>query len=290
VTFLALIIALTLLQYWGSASPVHTDDWFYKLLGTLAGWGLSATLQFAVAVLLPALLVLWVQSLVAGMLFGAISLALMVFVLLYGFGRGDFEALVGQYREYCQRGDFEAAYLFAREEIPGEIEEKCSGSPEQLHRWMKEQICYMGFERWFGVIFYFAILGPAGALAYRLLHLYSELDDSPVPAEMVARVRYFVDWIPARLLVFAFALTGDWVGSREQVMTSLQDTTTANSAVIADAAHAALGLKATVFSDSNGDTEAFAEVGEWEINQLQSLLRRSAVAWVVVLSLLVLFV
>jgi AmpE protein len=290
VTFLALIIALTLLQYWGSASPVHTDDWFYKLIGKLSGSGLAATLQFALAVLLPALLVFWVQSLVVGVLFGAVSLALMVLVLLYGFGRGDFEALVGQYREYCQRGDFEAAYLFAREEMPGEIEEQCSGSPEQLHRWMKERICYMGFERWFGVIFYFAILGPAGALAYRLLHLYSELDESPVPAELVARVRYFVDWAPARLLVFAFALTGDWVGSREQVMTSLQDTTTANSAVIADAAHAALGLKTTVFSDSNGDTEAFAEVGDWEINQLQNLLRRSAVAWVVVLSLLVLFV
>lgn len=289
-TFLALIIALTLLQYWGSASPVHTDDWFYKLIGKLSGSGLAATLQFALAVLLPALLVFWVQSLVVGVLFGAVSLALMVLVLLYGFGRGDFEALVGQYREYCQRGDFEAAYLFAREEMPGEIEEQCSGSPEQLHRWMKERICYMGFERWFGVIFYFAILGPAGALAYRLLHLYSELDESPVPAELVARVRYFVDWAPARLLVFAFALTGDWVGSREQVMTSLQDTTTANSAVIADAAHAALGLKTTVFSDSNGDTEAFAEVGDWEINQLQNLLRRSAVAWVVVLSLLVLFV
>ena len=289
-TFLALIIALTLLQYWGSASPVHTDDWFYKLIGKLSGSDLAATLQFALAVLLPALLVFWVQSLVVGVLFGAVSLALMVLVLLYGFGRGDFEALVGQYREYCQRGDFEAAYLFAREEMPGEIEEQCSGSPEQLHRWMKERICYMGFERWFGVIFYFAILGPAGALAYRLLHLYSELDESPVPAELVARVRYFVDWAPARLLVFAFALTGDWVGSREQVMTSLQDTTTANSAVIADAAHAALGLKTTVFSDSNGDTEAFAEVGDWEINQLQNLLRRSAVAWVVVLSLLVLFV
>jgi AmpE protein len=290
VTFLALIIALILLQYWGSASPVHMDDWFHDLVKKLSGSGLSVTLQFALAVLLPALLVLWVQTLVAGLLFGALSLALMVFVLLYGFGRGDFEALVGQYREYCQRGDFEAAYLFAREEIPGGAAEDCSSNPEQLHRWMKERICYMGFERWFGVIFYFAILGPAGALAYRLLHLYSELNEDPTPAEMVSRVRYFVDWVPARLLVFAFALTGDWVGSREQVMTSLQDTTTANSEVIADAAHAALGLKATVFSGSNGDTDAFAEVGDWEINQLQSLLRRSAVAWVVVLSLLVLFI
>ena len=288
-TFLALIIALSLLQYWGSASPVHMDDWFHELVKKLSGSGLSPVLQFAAAVLLPALLVLWVQTLVAGLLFGAISLALMVFVLLYGFGRGDFEALVGQYREYCQRGDFEAAYLFAREEMPGVTEEECPSGPEQLHRWMKERICYMGFERWFGVIFYFAILGPAGALAYRLLQLYGELNEDPAQATMVSRVRYFVDWVPVRLLVFAFAVTGDWVGSREQVMTSLQDTTTEGSAVIADAAHASLGLKATVFSDNNGDTGAFAEVGDWEITQLQSLLRRSAVAWVVVLSLLVLF-
>jgi AmpE protein len=290
VTFLALIIALALLQYWGSASPVHTDDWFHELVKKLSGFGLSATMRFGLAVLLPALLVLWLQTLVVGMLFGAISLALMVFVLLYSFGRGDFDALVGQYREYCQRGDFEAAYLFVREEIPGETGKECPSGPEHLHRWMKERICYMGFERWFGVIFYFAILGPAGALAYRLLQLYGDLNEESEPAAMVSRVRYFVDWVPARLLVFAFAVTGDWVGSREQVMTSLQDTTTANSEVIADAAHAALGLKATVFSDSNRDTDAFAEVGDWEITQLQSLLRRSAVAWVVVLSLLVLFV
>lgn len=289
-TFLALIIALTLLQYWGSASPVHSDDWFYALVRKLSGSGLSATLQFGLAILLPALLVLWVQTLVAGLLFGSISLVLMVFVLLYGLGRGDFEALVGQYREYCQRGDFEAAYLFAREEVRGEAGEECPSGPEQLHRWMKERICYMGFERWFGVIFYFALLGPAGALGYRLLQLYSELDENPLPAATVARVRYFVDWVPVRLLIFAFALTGDWVGSREQVKTSLQDSTTASPAVIADAAHAALGLKATVFSGSNGDNDAFAEVGDWEINQLQSLLRRSAVAWVVVLSLLVLFI
>jgi AmpE protein len=290
VTFLALIIALTLLQYWGTAGPVHMDDWFYELVKKLSGSGLSVTLQFGVAVLLPALLVLWVQTLVAGLLFGSVSLALMVLVLLYGFGRGDFEALVSQYREYCQRSDFEAAYLFAREEIPAETGEECPSGAEHLHRWMKERICYMGFERWFGVIFYFAILGPAGALAYRLLHLYGELEEGTAPVATVSRVRYLVDWVPVRLLVFAFALTGDWVGSREQVMTSLQDTTTTSAAVIADAAHASLGLKATVFSDSNGDTEAFAEVGDWEINQLQSLLRRSAVAWVVVLSLLVLFV
>lgn len=287
-TFLALIISLALLQYWGSAGPVHLDDWFQEVIKKLAPSGLSPSLQLAAAVLLPALLVVWVQSLVSGWLFGAFSLVLMVLILLYSFGRGDFEAMVKQYREYCQRGDFEAAYLFAREEMSAKDGDECPSNTEQLHRWVKERIAYLGFERWFGVIFFFALLGPAGALAYRLLHLYDEQNEDPDQTAMLAQVLYMVDWLPARLLVFAFAVTGDWVGSREQVMASLQDTNTANATVIADAAHAALGLKATVFSDDNGDTGAFAEVGDWEIGQLQSLLRRSAVSWVVVLSLLVL--
>ena len=59
--------------------------------------------------------------------------------------------------------------------------------------------------------------------------------------------------------------------------------------MLVDGAHAALGLKTSVFSD-NGDTEAFAEVSDWEIGQLQSLLRRSAVAWVLALALLVLVI
>ncbi len=154
---------------------------------------------------------------------------------------------------------------------------------------MKQRICYLGYERWFAVIFYFAVLGAPLALAYRLLHLYSEHCEEE-QRQKVQKVLYFVDWVPARFLVFAFALTGDWVGSREQVMASVQDTETEAGGVIADAAHAALGLKATVFSSDNGDTTAFAEISAWEIGELQSLLSRSAVAWVVTLSLLVLFI
>ena len=45
-----------------------------------------------------------------------------------------------------------------------------------------------------------------------------------------------------------------------------------------------------MFSGDSGDTEAFAEVSDWEVGQVQSLLSRSAVAWVVVLALLVLLV
>ena len=58
--------------------------------------------------------------------------------------------------------------------------------------------------------------------------------------------------------------------------------------MIVDAAHAALGLKSTVFSD-NGDIEAFAQISDWEVGQLHGLFARSAVAWLLVISLLVVF-
>ncbi len=79
------------------------------------------------------------------------------------------------------------------------------------------------------------------------------------------------------------------MGSREQVTSSIQNLHNSASEIISDAAHAALGLKSTVFSD-NGDVEAFAQVSDWEMGQLQGLLARSAVAWVLVISLVVVFV
>ena len=288
-TFLALIISLGLLQYWGSAGPLHKDDWFRDFSNRVMGVGLIPELQIAVAVLLPAILVYLVEDLVTGWFFGLVSLALLVVVLLYSFGRRDFDDLVKRYRGFTENSDFEGAYLFATSELDGETEEDCPNGPEQLHRWVKERLCYLGFERWFAVIFYFALLGAPGALAYRLLHLYGQHTEDVVQKRMVSQLLYYLNWIPARMLVFAFALTGDWVGSRAQVVSSFSDTDTPTSAVLAVAAHAALGLKATVFSGDNGDDTAFAEISTWEIGELQSLLSRSAVAWVVVLSLLVLF-
>jgi len=288
VKFLALIIALVLLQYWGSAGPVHRDAWFRDVVGRFNSSGLGSSLGLALSVLVPSLLLLWLLDFVEGWALGLIPLGLSVLVLLYSFGRGDFEALVEQYREYCQHGDFEAAFLFAEQQLGADCTEPCPSGAEELHRWVKARICYLGFERWFGVMFYFLLLGAPGALAYRLLRLYGDNCEEGAQLDTLRRVQYYVDWVPARLLVFAFAVTGDWVGSREQLTTSLSDTKSSTGDMLADGAHAALGLKSTVFSSDNGDKEAFAEVSSWEISQLQSLLSRSAVAWVVVLALLVL--
>jgi AmpE protein len=300
VKFLALVIAMGLLQYWGSAGPVHRDDWFRDLVRRFSGSGLMLPLQLAMSVLLPALLVLWLLDFVQGWALGLVPLAISVLVLLYSFGRGDFEALLEQYREYCRNSDVEAAFLFAQQKLDRGGSGECPSSPEKLHRWIKDRFCYLGFERWFSVMFYFVLLGAPGALAYRLLSLYreqwyregldSESSEEAGHRRLLNSVQYLADWLPARLLVFTFSITGDWVGSREQLSASLTDTGSPTAELLGDAAHASLGLKATVFASDSGDNGAFAEVSDWEMGQLQGLLSRSAVAWVVVLALLVLLI
>jgi AmpE protein len=286
--FLALVIALGLLQRWGSAGPVHRDDWFREFLLRLKGSGLGLSLQIAVAVLLPSLALLWLLDLLEGALLGLVPLAIAVVTLLYSFGRGNFKATVEQYRNYCRAGNFEAAFEFAQQDLVRGSSSECPPGPERLHRWVKRRINYLGFERWFGVMFYFLLLGAPGAVAYRLLQLTRQEADQPEAIAQLDRLLYWVDWLPSRLLVFTFAVTGDWVGSREQLYASFSETTAATDVVLSDAAHASLGLKATVFSGDNGDINAFAEVSDWEVGQLQDLLSRSAVAWVVVVALLVL--
>lgn len=72
--------------------------------------------------------------------------------------------------------------------------------------------------RHFGVLFWFALTGPAGAVGYRLLQL---LAAAPAQADVSAdtragldRLRSLVDWIPARLMALSLALVADF----EQVM------------------------------------------------------------------------
>ncbi len=284
-TFLALIIALLYIQFVGTAHVLHRDEWFESWHEVLANAGLRAWPLLLFQVFVPALLLFWLFDSLGGWLGSLLYLGGSVVILLYSFGRGDYEKAMSAYREDCRNGDFEAAFIKTRELFPCDDCDADPDNAEQLHRWMKQRLLYMGFERWFAVIFYFALFGAAGALAYRLVHL-SEIAEDKDPHQQ--QLIHILDWLPSRLLMFAYALTGDYMGSREQIMSALQDLEVRSDEAINDAAHAALGFKPTVFA-GNGDSEALAQVSEWEMGQLHSLMSRSAASWVVVLALWVVF-
>ena len=279
--FLAGMIAIGLLQFWGTAGRVHRDGWFSSWQSLLLGTGLSGTPGLVLLVLPPALLVAFVLQLAAPVLFGLLWIALAALGLLYAFGRGDFQAAMGRYRAHAFSGDFEAAYLEASQVYAWGERDGNPQSAAEVHLLVQRALLYEGFQRWFAVVFYFAILGPAGAVAYRLLQLSSD----GFGAQQRERCLFYVDWVPARLLSATFALTGDFLGSRAALVAGLQDVSRQAPEVLSAVAFAA--LDADTPADGTGDTD-FSALAAAQNRELGSLLARSAACWVVVLSLMVL--
>lgn len=67
-----------------------------------------------------------------------------------------------------------------------------------------------GLSRWFGVIFWFVLLGAPGALAYRVVQLLARSDAvagvTATQRSDMEHVALVLDWLPARLLALGAAL------------------------------------------------------------------------------------
>ena len=296
--FIALLAALLVIQYWDSARLLHRDQWFDVVLAKLLGLSLPPALVLALLVLAPALLLFWLLMPLQELWFGLPGLVLTILVLLYSFGRGNYQETVSEYRRHCQSGDFEAAYLLAGERFPRQHGDVDPEDALQLHRWMRKRLLYMGFERWFAVVFYFGLFGAAGALAYRLCQLGVERVEAArndggeeengageaEQTDLAARLLHILDWVPTRLLAFSFTLTGDYLGGRERALSAVQDLDSPAEVVLDDVACAALGTRSEPESGSAGET------WDLELGQLHSLMSRSAMAWVFLFALLVVFI
>lgn len=70
----------------------------------------------------------------------------------------------------------------------------------------------MALQRWFGPVIYFLLLGPTGAVAYRLAHL-TQKTKTPVSGSLMR----MLEWLPSRLLVLSFSVFGDFDKSIEHL-------------------------------------------------------------------------
>ncbi len=287
--FFVILTAWLLLQWLGPSTVLHRDHWLHHWY-LRAGDALAALpiARLLLIALLPALLVGLLALLVAPLLGGVVLFALELLVLAYALGRGDFNAQLDAYLERWQRGDLEAAYQEALR--AGTLHEGVqeSDSPPvdagaALHREMCAAVAYSGFERWFAVVFWFFVLGPAAALFYRLLQLLRH-DGHATAAErqLIARWLLWIEWLPARLLGLAFAVTGNFAACFRRWRERLFDVEPTR-ALLFGYAEKALDVTAT---EQPGDTQAFVVAAAIELNELRDLLRRSAVCWLVAFALL----
>ena len=281
-SFLAIIIALLLVQAWGSGNRVQHDAWFSNWQSRVAAMGLLPKVSLGLVILVPVALAQVLLVSLEPLLFGLLWIALAVLLLLYSFGRRDFHELMERYQGQSGNADFEGAFLTTLAELGWASSDDDPGSPAEVHALVQRGFSYEGYQRWFAVLFYFALLGPAGALAYRLLQLCRE----DFETQLTRRCLFIADWVPARLLAASFALTGDFVGSRDKLLDALMDSSVDAGQMLYTVAMAAL---APVPSGA-GVAEGFGDQAARQNRELAGLLRRSAACWIAVLSLLVLFV
>lgn len=162
--------------------------------------------------LLPPLLPLLVLQWGLGeALFGLMGLALGVAALCFAFGGGrTLEAEVAAFTAAWHRGDETEAGL-ALDALAGRSLEAMplEAMPEVAAR----QVVLRGRTRLIAPIFWFVLLGPVGAVGYRLVVMaraFADCQDNTGPGfcQAAGRVLRVLDWVPDRLLALGLALAG----------------------------------------------------------------------------------
>jgi AmpE protein len=280
-TFLALIIALVLTNTWPAFRNLQVDDWFQRFSAWLGGLGLPAPLALLLAVVLPVIVTSALLASLEHLLFGVFWIVTAVFLLLYAFGRRPVAALFAAYYAHLRDADFEAAYL---DTVAGAepLAAHAAGSAAEVHELVAQRLAYTAYQGGFAVVFWFLLLGPGGALAYRLLQLHQAARGD----EFGARCLHLADWVPVRLLAAGCLLTGDFMAGRESFGRYLTDGRAAAGPLLATVGQAASGAASL---PAEADDAQLAEACLARSRDLQSLLHRAAVAWLVLLSLYIIF-
>lgn len=214
-TLIALLAALLLNAYlppggWRSARGVFRyAGWLRNRLMAARLWDGAAGL---VALIGPLVLVLAaVQWLFDDVVFGLGSLVLGVLALAFAFGGGDtLEAEVSAFTMAWRRGD-QAGSDSALGALAGAAIEPMA--MEAQPQAATEHLFCRARTRLFAPIFWFALLGPVGAVGYRLSVLaraFGESHDNAGPDYCQAASRWlsWLDYAPDRLMALALALAG----------------------------------------------------------------------------------
>src|SRR5690242_14509994 len=196
----ALIVLLVLLLWPGNVAGLRQFGWYRAWLDVLdfaEGGG-----RVALAMVLPVIACALIAHFIQHWIFALAALAFAVLILFYTFGPRELES------------DFEAVLKendpVARVAAAANLRSLPDGAPRAFTAAeLVEAAVMASLRRRFGVLFWFFLLGPAGALGYRLAWVTTETTD-PRTRHAARRFAYALDWIPAHLMVLAMALVSNF--------------------------------------------------------------------------------
>ena len=310
---IALFVALGLERAVTQLFHLREPRWFDSYIDwTLARFralsGAALILLTLLLVLLPVIPVWLIAHVFRDTLLGLPYVAFATLVLVFSFGPRDLQQEVDDYLEALEKGDRAAAASVAREIMEHDAAQRTGSSAQSL----EEAIFAQANNRLFGVAFWFMVSGPAGAWLFRVSDLmrrravfeYREraADPRAVPqfVGVLQAIHGVLAWAPARLLAFGYALAGNF----ERALQAWRERASApggrffdtNDHLLAAVGRAALNEAAEDLVPEAGASAEPAQVVSVDfpladaarVNASISLVRRSLLIWLVLVSALVL--
>ena len=225
-------------------------------------------------------LVVWIVVAILASVSGLLAFLFGLVVLIFTLGPRDLDRDVRDILDCLERGDTEAAVIKAQ--VLGDSEGVAAGSGEELVRWIRDRVLVEANTRLFAVLFWFLLLGPIGAVLFRLTCQVRQQTSADNDYLLAARDLYrILAWIPARITVLTFALAGNFVDTISQWQ-GLSDIwqRDSESFLIASGSGA-------IQSDYRAEADE-QSLDTAPIHHAQALVKRALIVWIALLALLTL--
>lgn len=185
------------------------SDWLLRTLPGLTSQQKSSIVILLLPILLiTGLLQAWLNNKFMGItefLFGLVIFA-------YSLGPRDLDRQITRYLDARETGDDEAA----QKEASRILQKKAPTDHDQQTLDVTRGVLHESNDRFFAVIFWFVILGPLGALMYRLTSHTMRRSGNATLAMAARQLQAILAWAPAHLAAMGYALTGNYEGAREE--------------------------------------------------------------------------
>ncbi len=231
-----------------------------------------------------------VQGLLAQVLFGLLALLYGAAMLFYALRFHSLDRAIDAFCDACETGDSGRAGALAAEILgPSVLDHPEDQTIVAVSREILVQACW----RLFGGMFWFMLLGPAGAALYCLSTRLSRPreGDPEFGAGLRAaarRLQGILDWVPARLSAAAYAVVGSFEDAAHgwsTCVTSADDLDAGNACLLAETGAGALQLEryATEADYDAGLTDACDPAA---VRAARGLVLRALLAWVIFIAIL----
>lgn len=272
---ISLLLALLIERIVHLSAKLQLDNvlqrYLFPLLPSFINQGLLGTL---VIIALPSALMYSLLDALSGLYYGFFTVLVWLVLLLMSFGGSDYRRDYRQYLKALSRNDLEAKGMYASC-LDVQSERYCETLLTQA---VAQQLVWINYRFYFAVIFYFAIAGPVGLAMYVTARSYHKFiiqqHSKQLNRSGIHKVMRIVDWLPARLTMFGYALVAEKQAGLPQSLRSWRDLSTPEFDLLAKVVY--LASKANVETDKCYDYTCY----------LVQLAKRNIILFVTVLSLL----